>query len=290
MSSTRGLLLVLLASLCLSTLPAAVKVGLSAEADPFQLLAPRMVLAVVILWLWMAVTRPHRLRIDGRGGRACALAGTFNGAGLALFYLALRRIDASVAIVIFSVYPAILLLMLRLRGEPVSRLDWLRLALAVAGVGLVASPGGSVDVLGALMALGCATLYALYMLVIHSRLVGHPVSSSTIWILSFVTLVALVARLLVPSEQALGPAGWAVVVWTAVIGTVIARLAMIAGIRVIGGGQTALLLPVETVMAVVWASLLLGERMSAVQALGAGLVVASVALAARRRGAPAPSP
>lgn len=291
-SPTRGLLLVLFASACLSTLPAAVKIGLAENADPLQLLAPRMVLGAGLLWLWIGVTRPDRLRIDAQGRWDCAIAGCINGIGLTLFYLALRYIDASVAIVIFTVYPAVLLLLLHLRGEPVGRLDWVRLALAVAGIALVANPDGSIDVLGMGLALACAGLYALYMLVVHTRLVSHRASTSTVWILTFMAGAVVLLRLFEHPEQPLGPAGWAVVVWTAVVGTAVARLAAISGIRLIGGGQTALLLPVETVLSVAWATLLLGERMSVAQVMGGILVLASVGLVALQRGwqRPAPGP
>ena len=145
---TRGFLLVVLAALCLSTIPTVIKLGLRDGADPLQLLAPRMILGAVLLWLWVALTRPHRLRIDRRGLLTCALAGAINTVSLSLFYLGLRRLDASVVIVIFSIFPAILLLMLHLRGESVTRRDMIRLTLAVAGVALVANVGGGVDLLG----------------------------------------------------------------------------------------------------------------------------------------------
>jgi drug/metabolite transporter (DMT)-like permease len=62
-------------------------------------------------------------------------------------------------------------------------------------------------------------------------------------------------------------------------------VATVAGIRKLGGGQTALLLPVETMLSVCWAALFLGERISSRQSAGAILVLSSVLLATvfRRR-------
>ena len=54
---TRGFLLIVLASVCLATLPTAVKLGLDV-ADPVQLLAPRMALGAALIALWIGVTRP----------------------------------------------------------------------------------------------------------------------------------------------------------------------------------------------------------------------------------------
>lgn len=282
---SRGLLLVLFASLCLSTLPTVVRFGLQHGADPLQLLAPRMILGAALLWLWLGVSRPHRMRIDVRGLRTCALAGAINTVALVLFYLGLRRVGASVAILVFSIYPALLLLLLHLRGESVNRRDLLRLGLALAGITLVADPGGSVDPAGVAFVVGSAAFYAVYTSIVHLRLVVYPASTSALWIITFLALGALLIRPLATPGAPLDLAGWGVVLWSGIVGTAVARVATVEGIRLLGGAQTALLMPVETVMAVGWAALLLGERVSGRQALGAALVLSSVLLATvlRRR-------
>lgn len=282
---TRGLLATLAGALCLSTVPTVVKLGLRDGADPLQLLAPRLVLGCVLLWTWVAATRPQRLRIDRRGLRDCALAGGINAAGLMLFYLALRRVDASVAMLIFSVYPAILLLMLHLHGEAVNRRDLVRLGLALAGVALVADVGGAVDIVGVMLLLACATIYSLYVFVLHTRLASYPASTLAVWIVTFVALAVVMVRPFAGPTRPLEVAGWGVVLWSAIFGTALARMATVEGVRLLGGGQTALLLPVETVLAVSWATLILGERIGGWQIVGAGLVLTSVLLATifRRR-------
>lgn len=282
---TRGFLLILFASVCLSTVPTAVRLGLLHGAAPLQLLAPRMVLGAALLWLWVGARRPQRLRIDRRGLRACAVAGVLNAVNLLFFYLGVRRVGASVAILVFSTYPALLLLLLHLRGERVTRRDVLRLALALAGIALVADPGGSVDPLGVLYIVLCAAIYALYMLLVHERLVLYPATTSSVWIVSFLALAALLMRPLAQPAPALDALGWGVVLWSGIIGTAVTRVATVEGIRLIGSGQTALLLPVETTLTLGWAALLLGERIDAHQLMGAGLVLTSVLLATvfRRR-------
>lgn len=281
-NQSRGLVLVLFASLCLSTVPTALKLGL-AGASPMQLLAPRMVLGSALLWLWVLLTRPHRLRIDRRGLASCALAGGLNAISVGLFYLAVSRLDVAVTILVFSVYPGILLALLHLRGEAVTRFDLVRLLLAGVGIALVSERTGVVDPYGLVLALACAAVYALYVLVVHTRMATYPASTSALWMLTFMTVAVLVARLLSASQPPLTAAGWGVVIWSAVVGTAVARLAAVEGMRLLGGGQTALLMPVETVMAICWAALVLGERLNAPQLGGAALVLASVLLATARQ-------
>ncbi len=282
---SRGFFLVLFAALCLSTLPTVVRFGLQHGADPLQLLAPRMTLGAALLWLWLGIARPHRIRIDVRGLRTCSLAGGVNGVALLLFYLGLRRVGASVAILVFSIYPAVLLLLLHLRGESVTRRDLLRLGLALAGITLVADPGGSVDPLGVVFIVGCAAFYAVYTLIVHERLGAYPASTSALWIITFLALGTLFMRPLAASAAPLDLTGWGVVLWSGIVGTALSRVATVEGIRLLGGAQTALLMPIETVLAVGWAALFLGERVSGRQALGAALVLSSVLLATvfRRR-------
>jgi len=275
----RGFLLVLFASVCLSTAPTVVKIGLNTGADPVQLLAPRMVLGAGLLWLWVGLSRPQRARIDRKGLGYAALIGALNAASLVFFYVGLRRIDASVAILTFSVYPAMLLLMLHLRGEKVTQRDMLRLVLAVAGIALVADPGGNADPIGVVLVLGCAFTYALYVLLVHTRMASYPPSTTTLWMVTFLTIAVLFVRPLFEPQGALAAEGWVVVVWTGVVATAVARLSGIAGIRLLGGGQSALLLPAQTVMTLSWAAVFLGERMTAWQGLGAALVLTSILLA-----------
>ena len=80
----RGFLMVLFASLCLSTVPIVVRFGLESGAAPLRLLAPRMVLGAVLLWVWILATRQHRLRIDRDGLRTNAIAGGINATARAM--------------------------------------------------------------------------------------------------------------------------------------------------------------------------------------------------------------
>lgn len=289
-SETRGFLLVLFASVCLSTLPSVVRFGLQHGAAPLQLLPPRMVLGAALLWLWVGVTRPQRIRMDRRGLWTCALAGAINATNLLFFYLGLRRIGASVTMLIFSTYPAILLLMLHLRGESVNRRDLLRLALALSGIALVADPGGAVDLVGVAYVVSCAALYALYVLILHERLPRYAASTSSLWIVTFLAACTLLMRPLALPAPPLDAIGWGVILWSGIVGTAVSRVAVVEGIRLIGGGQTALLLPIETVLTLTWAAVFLGERIDGRQMVGAGLVLTSVLLATVLRRRPLPPP
>lgn len=280
----RGFLVVFFASACLSTLPTAVKIGLTlGAATPLQLLAPRMVIGSGLIGLYLLLRRSGGILIDPRGRHSAMLAGALNLMSLLFFYWALRRVDAAVGMLVFSTYPALLLGVLALRGEPIARLDWIRLAMALLGIVLVSDLTGDVDLLGIFFAAVCASLYALYMFVIHTRLVAFRATSTAFWITGTMGVLAYLLLPLEAPSASLTSVGWGVVLWSAVIGTAIARVATIQGVRLLGGGQTALLMPIEAVMALTWAALLLGERLAPIQWLGAATIIGAVVLAPARR-------
>ncbi len=282
---------ILFASFCLSTTPPIIKAGLNESIGPVPLLALRLILATIILWVIFALFQPGKLRIDRYGLMSCALAGAANGISLLLFYLALTHISASVSTVIFSLTPIATLLMLALRGEPVTAINAVRFVLAIAGVYLLIGPGGDVNITGVILMIGVIVSFAIHLALIQWRLLAYPIQTVTLYTISFMTVVAGIVYLFQsPQWPTFSRAGWGVIIWTALVSTAVARFAMFAGIRHIGSGQTALLSPVETLLTVFWAMMILGERLSMVQFLGGALILTSATLAAKRNRAQRPRP
>jgi len=76
--------------------------------------------------------------------------------------------------------------------------------------------------------------------------------------------------------------GWLGVAAMALVSTYGARLTLFAGVKRLGGGQVALLAPVETLFTVILSVIFLGDRLSLAQALGGVFILASAVLAVRR--------
>ena len=68
-----------------------------------------------------------------------------------------------------------------------------------------------------------------------------------------------------------------------IVVTIIARLLFFAGVKIAGSRQAALLTPLELLLTVFWAVLLLGESLTPQQWVGTFFVIASVALGARTK-------
>jgi drug/metabolite transporter (DMT)-like permease len=277
-----GLILALLGVLCVSVAPTLIKVGLTAAIDPVTLLALRMISAAIVFWPLSLLLWPDKLRIDRRGLKACAAVGLTNTISLLCFYLALTRIEASVGLIIFSLYPLAALLMLAVRGERITGRSYIRLGLAILGVYFLLGFTGTVDLLGILFALGAATGYALHMNLIQWNLSSYASQTVALYTITTMALLTTIIRLLqcVPWRP-LSPIGWGVVLGTGVVATILARLALFAGIHRVGSGQVALLGPVETFFSTLWAILFLGEQLTVWQWIGGLLIVLSAMLARR---------
>jgi drug/metabolite transporter (DMT)-like permease len=281
---TSGLLLALLAVFLLSTAPILIKVGLAEAIDPVTLLMPRLLAATAIFWAVYLLFWPDKLRIDRKGLACCALVAAANSTSMLSMYLALTRIDASVAFMIFALYPLAALLLLAARGERITRLNLARLSLALLGVYLLIGPGGHVDPVGVLLVLVTATVYALHLTLTQWYLSEYSPQTVAVYVISLMALIITVVRLLqFKPWQPISPVGWVVILGAALVPTVFARLALFAGIQRIGSGQTALIGPTETLLSVLWSLLFLGERLSPVQWGGGLLILTSVMLVARRR-------
>lgn len=282
--ASQGSLMVLFAIFCLSTAPTVIRVGLNTDLDPLLLLTVRVWVAIVLMWLG-AWWRPNIARIDKHGLVHSTIAGVFNGVSMVTFYTAITYLDVSILTMLISLYPLFALILLALRGEPFTRQNVIRLAVALAGVYLLIGPGGDVSLIGVgIMAL-TTLLFAFNANWVQWQLRGYAPITVTLYTLTVAAIVVTVifAGVSLTRQQTLvplSPLGWGVIMYTAIIATIIARFALFSGIQLIGSGQASLLSPVETLLSVTWASIFLGERLSWLQALGGLLIIGSALLAA----------
>ena len=280
--SLRGILLALTAVFFLSLTPALVKGAISRGSDPISLLALRMVVAAALLWIIFGVFNRKALNINKRSLFFCAVVAFANSTSMGLYYLALTRINASIAHVTFSIFPLIALIFLALRGEPITRLALLRFGLAFVGIYCLVVPAGKMDAIGLVLVLGTATFYALHMNCIQWFLHEERSRTVALYVISFMALFTSLADLHKGWDwPALSAEGWLVILITGIFSTALARLAMFFAIRSLGSGQTALLGPVETLLAVTWAVVFLGENLSPLQIFGGLLIVSSTLLSFR---------
>jgi len=283
----------LFATFCFSTAPALARFGIDLGLNPTEILFIRMWMTGLLLAGTIAVTDIRNLWPERRCILIAMAAGLTNSIGMMGYFWALTRIDVSVASMIFSVSPLFVLIVLVLRGEPVTRRHIMRFLLALGGIWFLIGPGGSVDLLGVLLLSLSILSFSVQILSIQFYLRGYDARSVTLYTTLGMALGITVFWFIQSAPRAAPSlAGWVAILLLVVVGTFLARLSFFGAITRIGGAQMALLTPLEIMLTVFWSVLFLGERLLPLQWVGGLLVVASAVLAfeGMGRAVPMPSP
>ena len=270
----KGVALVLLSTASYATLPILGKVAYGAGVTTGPLLAWRFTLGGLILALL------------GGGARLCMRERAMLwglGAVFALnafsYFVALRTVPASTAVLLVYSYPVMVTLLSAAAGlEALTRRGMLAALLAFAGCGLtVRGPvtGSSAVFLVLLSAFG----YASYV-VLSGRFARHVPSAVVAAHLAQVGAVMAIPFALLDGGLAMPPRidAWLAVLGMAVLSTVVAVRAFLSGMSRIGAARASVLSSLEVLMATFLAVAFLGERLEVRQVLGGALILGGVAL------------
>jgi drug/metabolite transporter (DMT)-like permease len=285
LQSLQGWVLAILASLSFSFAAPIARGVISAGLDPTTLVTIRLVLATVLMGVTMLVMARRHLQMDRRGPVITAIAGVMNGLGMMLMFWALARVDASMASMLLSLLPLVVLTMLALRGERFTHRHTVRLGLGLAGVYLLIGPGGNVDRIGIALLLIAICCFAIHMSLLQWYLRPYDARTVTLYISAAMACVVSITWLAQGAHwQNPGLWEWLMVLFLVVVSTYLSRLLMVAAINHIGSGQMALLTPLETLLTIIWSLLFLGERLTPWQWVGGALILSSALLAIQRLG------
>ena len=211
---------------------------------------------------------------------------TIYGLETGLFFASLERIDVSLASLLMCSYPALVVAgAVLLRRERASRRRGLAVVVALAGVALVLAGGvgGALDPLGIGLALAAAVSYAAYVLV-SDRLLAttEPLVLAAMLCAGAGTAFAL-GGTATGSLQVLQPSALVVVAAIALVATVLPIAAFLAGVRRIGPSRATILGTFEPPVTIALSALVFGERLGALQFVGAGLVLSAILILQLRR-------
>jgi drug/metabolite transporter (DMT)-like permease len=276
----RGVAASLLSAVVLGLSPIFAKQAYQAGVPWLSVVALRTVAATGLLWLLLFIFARRYLYIYPVGMVVCAAAGLVNGLGSLLYYSGLHQLDASLAQLLYTLYPIFMTLYYRLDGRPVSANTLLRLGLGLGAVCLLVQVGGQTTFnwVGAAMMLGSSALYALSLFINDHVLYEMPSPTVTVYTLMAMSITVSLAYVFrgLPALPATYPGWQAVILLTGA--TMASRLLLFLGVKHLGSLQAALLSLGESLVAVLAALLLLGEKLTLIQWLGAALLALSIML------------
>ncbi len=290
MQRRTAIVAVAVSAACFGTLAVFASLAYERGAEPLQLLAWRFGAAAVLLSVYVALTRPTSLRVPlADVGRFAAISILGYGSASLCFFFALRYADASVVAVLLYTYPAIVAVF-----GAVTKMEILDsgrvfgVAIAFIGCILVVDPltaAGGVHPLGVALGLGAAAGYASFTILSHRWMPGRSRSVLVTYVFGVTAL--LVVSVAAATGAALAPVGWGWEMWALMAAIVLlptfaAVILYLRALSRIGTGQASLISTFEPVFTIALAAVVLGERLSAVQGVGAALVLAGVLTAELR--------
>jgi probable blue pigment (indigoidine) exporter len=258
------------------------------EIEPLTLLPIELAVSVVMLGAAAAMTG-QRVRRSSELSRL-ALLGVLNpGVSYALGLVGLARITASMSVLLWAVEPLLILAFawLLLRQQPTARLmAWSLLAL-VGVVLVVFVPSGAGEPLGVAFTLAGVSACAIYTVL--SSYVLVEVSSLTVVLVQQVAaflfaLVLFAGALIVGQGGSLSNVsltGWASAVIAGVLYYAVAFWFYINGLRHVRPAVAGMFLNLIPLFGLAASRVLLDERLSGRQWVGAALIVAAVLAIAR---------
>jgi drug/metabolite transporter (DMT)-like permease len=242
--------------------------------------AVRFIVTIALLFLFLKI-RGRQLKLPPlERYKALALGITIFMIGVG-YISATWYIPVSLAVLIFYTYPFFVVIISRFtENEPITIMRLAVIIIAFIGLTLaleiqsVATLNWRGITFAFLAAIGCASLVSIgshTMRTADPQAVNfHCLAGGTVLFVVFLLITGGPANFVTQS-------GWLkLCVSSLTLG--VGYVTFFAGLEIIGPFKTSMLMNIEPVLTVILAAILLGERLSPVQLLGAGLVIAGIIL------------
>ena len=256
--------------------------------SPLAVVALRTGMAALLLFLIMVVFERKFIYIYPAGLLGCVLAGGINGVGSIFYYIGLSKLNASVAQMLYALYPFFVAFWLRLDHQPISRLTIIRIIIASISAFLLSWAGtGTINLLGVIFMLIAAAFYAFHIPINQRVLYDVPAPTVTLYTLISMSVVVISVYLIFDRNLPVNDTPWwPVLALTAV--TFASRLSLFTGVKHIGGMQTALLGLGELIVAILFSHLLLNEMLTRPQWIGVACLGISLLMVLLEKPVPHP--
>lgn len=273
-----------LAACCFGSISTLMVVGLRNELTLASALSLRYLAAAPLLLL--IAGRGLRDMTVPRGALLLTVGGLGQLAISGLSLYALRWIDVATLGFLFYTYPAWVAVISALRGlERVDRRKLTALVLALGGIAIIvgAPRATGLPVAGIALALGSAFIYAAYIPLLHWM--RGPLSAAAAS--SLVTAGAGVGFTIIALANGelhlnLPAAAWMVVGALAFLSTVVAFVAFLNGLAVLGPVRTAIISTVEPFYTAILGALALAQHVGVSTIIGGVLIAAAVLMLQRQ--------
>jgi drug/metabolite transporter (DMT)-like permease len=210
----------------------------------------------------------------------CVVIGAVNGIGSLFYYGGLGTLDAGLVQLLNGMYLPFAVLISRLGGQKADRRTLIRVILAMMALFVITNFGDKpLDWAGIGLMLGSALMFAGTLILSQYVLYEMPAHTATLYILTTMGVVVTVFWLAIgdtlPTEVWKDSLPW---IFALGVSTALSRLAMFAGVKFMGGMQTAILAIAEIAVALLLAFIVLDETLTEGQWVGVGILLFGILL------------
>ena len=220
----------------------------------------------------------------------------------ALYFVAITRLNVSVALILEFTAPIWIVLWLRfVKHKVVPRLMWVAIFLAFGGLVLIAQvwKGRTLDPIGVAAALLDGIVLAAFFLLGEKLTAKRDVESLMVYGFGFASLGLAIAMPLwsYPTEiftqsmnlqgrfAAYNMPGWVLIAWVIIMGTIAPYLLVVKGLKLLSASTSSVMGMAEPVLAGVFAWIWLSETWNFIQLVGGVTVIIGIILADKARSA-----
>lgn len=252
---------------------------------PLTAVELRLVIAVALLGIWLALRRPQALRVRREDWGYFVVLGLFGVTSVqGTYYVAIARLGVGLAILLQYLAPALIVAFELARGRRVRPPVLAAVVGAIAGAALLVTgvdrSARGIALRDWMVGFGSAVAFAFYVLYSKRGLARYRPET----VLFYTFLVAAAFWAFVTPPARILAAGYDRVTWglflsLGVFSTLVPFACFYAGLRLLPAVQAGIVATMEPVVAVLSAALFLGEGLRPGQWLGAVLVLGAAALA-----------
>jgi len=220
----------------------------------------------------------------------------------ALYFVAITRLNVSVALILEFTAPIWIVLWLRfVKHKVVPQLMWIAIFLAFSGLVLIAQvwKGQTLDPIGVAAALLDGIVLAAFFLLGEKLTAKRDVESLIVYGFGFATVGLAIAMPLwsYPTEiftqsmnlqgrfDAFNLPGWVLIAWVIIMGTIVPYLLVVKGLKLLSASTSSVMGMAEPVLAGVFAWIWLSETWNLIQLVGGVTVIIGIILADKARSA-----
>lgn len=236
-------------------------------------LAVRFVIGSAVIGVFSA------RRITRRALKTGGLIGTVLGAAYLLQTFGLRHSTATNTGMITGLFilfaPLANRALLGVRTPPAL---WLAVAVSVLGLGLLTGAGPAGLALGDALTLGCAACFGLHMALLDRYAKHHDASALAFGQLMAATVIFLAIWPLVETPAWPSPKVWFALLVTGIVATAAAFYVQTFVQQRMSAVQTGVIIILEPLFAALFAYLLVGDRLTCIQIVGAALMISALVI------------